>query len=794
MKEYRITEGILKKYYGSSSTVTIPNCVTEIGAEAFSGKTGITAVTIHDGVGLIGENAFKGCVNLQTVRLPAKLTTLSSGVFRYCTSLKRITLPDGLKKISEYAFQGSGLVEITIPDGVETIGHSAFSNCAGLTGIALPDSVTSCDSGAFGSCASLEEASLSGKMKLISVNLFVYCKSLKRVNIPYGIETLCANSFEHCESLSEITLPDSVSRVFSHAFSSCTSLETVRLPAGLVCAKNAFDNCPAEIKLAWQIDDFALKVKAAIRWISGDMRDQYDEATVTGFIRGSRTKILKTIVNSYSADVFSKFIELLSGTVFDLDVIDECIEISKGNPEMTAALLDYKQKHFSEKKIERREAAKLDKALSFKKPSASEELKLAREKFSVSERADGLFVGRYKGQEDEWIVPEYIGNKKVVGISGQSSYRSGSKHLRRAVIPETVRVIEKYAFIRCYNLSEVVIPSGIEFIGSGAFQDCFRLNYKEVDGGLYLGNDKEPCVVLMGIKDKSAKKIKINESTRIIYNNAFAECRELTEITVPDSVVYINRGAFESCSNLKKVTLPKRLPEIEDALFSSCTSLAEVVIPETVGTIGRFAFDGCSSLTRIKIPDRVTEIQVSTFNGCNNLTEVILPQGLKSIDRHSFTECAGLSGIVLPDGLTRICELAFYECSSLKRIHIPASVKKIGGLIFAACPSIQDFTVDENNEKYKSADGVLFDRDMNELIFCTYSGTTGYIVPDGVRKIATRAFYYCKGLERIYIPASVSEIYPDAFDRNIGTVVVTTKDSYAEHFARAVKLKVVYEW
>ena len=26
-------------------------------------------------------------------------------------------------------------------------------------------------------------------------------------------------------------------------------------PAGLVCAKNAFDNCPAEIKLAWQIDE-----------------------------------------------------------------------------------------------------------------------------------------------------------------------------------------------------------------------------------------------------------------------------------------------------------------------------------------------------------------------------------------------------------------------------------------------------------------------------------------------------------------------------------------------------------
>ena len=100
---------------------------------------------------------------------------------------------------------------------------------------------------------------------------------------------------------------------------------------------------------------------------------------------------------------------------------------------------------------------------------------------------------------------------------------------------------------------------------------------------------------------------------------AFRECRNLTNVTIPDRVTSIGSGAFLGCNNLKSITIPDSVTSIESFVFSECSSLTSVTIPGSVTSIGDSAFRECRNLTNVTIPDRVTSIGSGAFLGCNNL-------------------------------------------------------------------------------------------------------------------------------------------------------------------------------
>ena len=156
---------------------------------------------------------------------------------------------------------------------------------------------------------------------------------------------------------------------------------------------------------------------------------------------------------------------------------------------------------------------------------------------------------------------------------------SNCSDLSSVSIPESVTSIGSYAFDSCTNLISVSIPNSVTSIGTDAFYDCCSLQYNEYDEALYLGNDENPCVVLIKSKSEDIIACEINEKCRIIYSYAFCGCCNLTSVTIPNSVSSIGSYAFYGCCNLPSVTIGNGVTSIGSYAFSECINLTSVSIP-----------------------------------------------------------------------------------------------------------------------------------------------------------------------------------------------------------------------
>lgn len=178
------------KYYINMYNVKnfkIPEGVTGIYYEGFSGCDSLKSVTIPDSVTYIGDNAFNGCTSLESIDIPYGVTYIGYDAFRNCSSLKSITIPGSVGRINHSAFSNcTGLEIVTIQEGIEIIGDIAFAECSNLETIVIPDGVT-----------------------VIGVEAFRNCTNLKQVYLPKTINTIYEEVFENCVNLRDVTFEGS---------------------------------------------------------------------------------------------------------------------------------------------------------------------------------------------------------------------------------------------------------------------------------------------------------------------------------------------------------------------------------------------------------------------------------------------------------------------------------------------------------------------------------------------------------------------------------------------------------
>jgi hypothetical protein len=114
--------------------------------------------------------------------------------------------------------------------------------------------------------------------------------------------------------------------------------------------------------------------------------------------------------------------------------------------------------------------------------------------------------------------------------------------------------------------------------------------------------------------------------------------------------------------------------------------------------------------------------------------------------------------------VTGIKEGSFRRCRGLAAVSIPKSIAQIDGRAFLGCASLTEITVDAANPKYCSKDGILFNKDMTELICYPGGRKAGaYSIPAGVSRVGPCAFFGLRSLTSVNFPSGFTTIGDSAF-------------------------------
>ncbi len=179
-------------------------------------------------------------------------------------------------------------------------------------------------------------------------------------------------------------------------------------------------------------------------------------------------------------------------------------------------------------------------------------------------------------------------------------------------------------------------------------------------------------------------------------------------------------------------------------------------ITETVHSYSRG-----KNVTDEVIPDSVIAIGKCTFYGQTELTSITFPETVNTIGRDAFRGCTGLTELRLPSSLVSLGSGAFADCTGLVRVELNGG--QIAGGAFTGCVNLQTFQIAPDCSLWAEGAALLdTSRDMPTLL-CAPTATGEYLVPEGVGKLAARAFEGCKGLKRVVLPDSVTAIGENAF-------------------------------
>ncbi|MDR1119812.1 MAG: leucine-rich repeat protein [Dysgonamonadaceae bacterium] len=282
------------------------------------------------------------------------------------------------------------------------------------------------------------------------------------------------------------------------------------------------------------------------------------------------------------------------------------------------------------------------------------------------------------------------------------------------------------------SIKEVKILEGVTSIGEYAFTYCRNLtsitipeSVKTIENNAFL--------------DCGLKSVTVPGSVKTIGSGAFYGCSSLTSVAILEGVRTIGNSAFRDCSSLTSITIPESVTTIEHYAFEDCSSLTSITIPGSVETIGESAFSGCSSLTSVTIPESIRTIYGSAFSGCSNLISINIPSGVTYLGSNAFADCSDLTSIVLPSGLTYIGAQAFYNCSSLTSITIPNGVGSIGEHTFENCSRLTSIIIPGNVTT------------IGEYAFTACSNLTSITIPKSVTTIGNYAFEDCSSLNEITV-------------------------------------------
>ena len=383
--------------------------------------------------------------------------------------------------------------------------------------------------------------------------------------------------------------------------------------------------------------------------------------------------------------------------------------------------------------------------------------------YKLDKKTNLVTITKYLGVMDdltELTIPNFLlidGKEyRVTKIEGHDAWQAIANFNGNVIISKGITEIGKASFNGANKITGVEIPDSVILIENYAFQMCRSLTKIKIPG--------------------SVKKIGYSWGWQNVNAQVFNGCSNLEEVILEEGIEEISGRAFDACSKVKEWKLPKSLKRIGPCAFSNI-SVEEFNIPENVEGIAA-AFISSSKLARINVDSNnkyFTSIDGILFdkdgtrlikypeNRDGNSYEV--PNTVKTIDANAFISCKNLQTIVIADSVEKIGDSAF-DGSKLKTINLGGGITNISNKPFYGAWNLTNINVITENDKYESENGILFNKGKTILIKYPPAIINGeaYEIPNTVVEIGPQSFYRSQ-IKNVIIPSSVKKIGSESFCR-----------------------------
>ena len=143
----------------------------------------------------------------------------------------------------------------------------------------------------------------------------------------------------------------------------------------------------------------------------------------------------------------------------------------------------------------------------------------------------------------------------------------------------------------------------------------------------------------------------------------------ITDIVLPKYLVEIGEEAFRG-SDIASVEMPNTVKRLGVHAFADCKNLKNVTLSSSLTLIPMGAFSGCEALEELQVPASVRKVADLAFEA-SGLKEMELPMGVESVGAGAFFNCQQLEKLAFPNSLKRLGVCSFLYCNKLKSLTLP---------------------------------------------------------------------------------------------------------------------------
>ena len=401
------------------------------------------------------------------------------------------------------------------------------------------------------------------------------------------------------------------------------------------------------------------------------------------------------------------------------------------------------------------------------------------------EAGSAIEIVGYTGSAKNIEVPKKIGNLSVISI-GASAFE-GNKTIETVELNGNILRIGDCAFKDCTSLVEIDKFKALETIGISAFEGCTSLkSFKLPDAVTAI---PERCFA----NCSSLKEIDVHKNIKSVAKDALVG--SAYEKSLPNGALYLGRIVYSYKGDVKNVVIPEDISIIEAGAFLGNTKLEKITFGYDVEEIGDYAFQNCTNLKTIVVDEAMGILGAGAFKGCTALTVADFSETtLAYIGYEAFSGCTSLKDVKLSETTSEIGDYAF-AYTKIEKIEFGKNINSVGANSFLGTSKLKSFSVVSKNKTYSSVDGVLYNKDGNELVVFPAAKTGTFTLPASVWKICDKAFYG-SALTSVKLEkdTALSEIGVSAFENSMITsfeipAAVTKINAYT--FKNAAKLATV---